>query len=82
MGDSATVCISSAITEKKNFIKQILMLMNIKHGFFFDVQILAALRKFGIPEWILVDEDWADFVEFLKENICNTNILTDEELVE
>ncbi|XP_055309300.1 augmin complex subunit dgt3 [Sitodiplosis mosellana] len=43
---------------------------------------LAFLRKCGIPEWVLVDEDWKDFVGFFKENISDTNILTDEELVE
>lgn len=56
-------------------------MMLTEHDFLFK-QILAALRKFGIPEWILVDEDWTDFVEFLKENIGDANILTDEELVE
>lgn len=29
-----------------------------------------------------MDEDWNEFVEFLKENISSANILTDEELVE
>lgn len=47
-----------------------------------SAQNLTILRKCGIPEWVLVDEDWKDFIGFYKDNITNTNILTDEELVE
>lgn len=45
-------------------------------------QNLAFLRKCGIQEWVLVDEDWKDFVGFFKGNITDINILTDEDLVE
>ncbi|XP_031636892.1 augmin complex subunit dgt3 [Contarinia nasturtii] len=43
---------------------------------------LAILRKCGIPEWVLVDEDWKEFIGFFKDNINDVNVLTDEELVE
>lgn len=45
-------------------------------------QNIALLRKCGIPDWILVDDDWKEFIVFFKEYISEANILTDEELIE
>lgn len=46
------------------------------------LQNIALLRKCGIPDWILVDDDWKEFIVYFKEYISEANILTDEELIE
>lgn len=72
MADQAAVCI--------HLFDASFVILNLNSYFFF--QNLAVLRKCGIPEWVLVDEEWKDFIGFFKDNISEANILTDEELVE